>query len=119
MNSAASSSTANWCPRGRPGQRADSGNKVISGPHAVTDIGPSGRPASGHRPGRHPARQPGSLQQLADLCMGGRGYLYGLAAAGQLGVEHAIDLLAGQLRRTLQLLGMTRIAVLRQRGDEV
>ena len=50
--------------------------------------------------------------------MVGRGYLYGLAAAGQLGVEHAIDLLVAQLRRTLQLLGVTSIADLRQKGDE-
>jgi L-lactate dehydrogenase (cytochrome) len=55
----------------------------------------------------------------ADLCMVGRGYLYGLAAAGQPGVEHAIDLLVAQLRRTMQLLGVTTIAELRENGDEL
>ena len=55
----------------------------------------------------------------ADLCMIGRGYLYGLAAAGQAGAEHAIDLLTGQLRRTMQLLGVTSVAELRRHGDEL
>ena len=50
----------------------------------------------------------------ADLCLVGRAYLYGLAAAGQAGAEYAIDLLTGQLRRTMQLLGVTSIAELRQ-----
>jgi L-lactate dehydrogenase (cytochrome) len=68
---------------------------------------------------RHGADIAVGLARGADLCMVGRGYLYGLAAAGQLGVEHAIDLLAGQLRRTLQLLGVTSIADLHQEGDEV
>jgi L-lactate dehydrogenase (cytochrome) len=53
------------------------------------------------------------------MCMIGRGYLYGLAAAGQPGVEHAIDLLTGQLRRTMQLLGVTTIDELKKHGDEL
>jgi L-lactate dehydrogenase (cytochrome) len=53
------------------------------------------------------------------MCMIGRGYLYGLAAAGQPGVEHAIDLLTAQLRRTMQLLGITDIEELRKHGDEL
>jgi len=68
---------------------------------------------------RHGADIAVAIARGADLAMVGRGYLYGLAAAGQLGVEHAIDLLAEQLRRTLQLLGVTSIANLRQMGDEV
>jgi L-lactate dehydrogenase (cytochrome) len=53
------------------------------------------------------------------MCMIGRGYLYGLAAAGQAGAEHAIDLLTAQLRRTMQLLGVTTIAQLRQHADDL
>lgn len=60
-----------------------------------------------------------AIARGADLCMVGRSYLYGLAAAGQPGVEHAIDLLVAQLRRTMQLLGVTTIAELREHGDEL
>jgi L-lactate dehydrogenase (cytochrome) len=60
-----------------------------------------------------------SLARGADMCMIGRGYLYGLAAAGQTGVEHALDLLLGQLRRTMQLMGVSSVAELRQRAGEL
>jgi len=60
-----------------------------------------------------------AIARGADMCVIGRGYLYGLAVAGQPGVEHAIDLLAAQLRRTMQLLGVTTIADLRQHGDDL
>jgi L-lactate dehydrogenase (cytochrome) len=68
---------------------------------------------------RHGADVAVAIARGADLCMVGRGYLYGLAAAGQPGVEHAIDLLMAQLRRTMQLLGVTTIAELREHGDEL
>jgi L-lactate dehydrogenase (cytochrome) len=68
---------------------------------------------------RHGADVAVAIARGADLCVVGRGYLYGLAAAGQLGVERAIDLLAGQLRRTMQLLGVVTIAELRRGGDEL
>jgi L-lactate dehydrogenase (cytochrome) len=68
---------------------------------------------------RHGADIAVAIARGADLCMIGRGYLYGLAAAGQAGVEHTTDLLASQLRRTLQLLGVTSIAELREYGDEL
>jgi L-lactate dehydrogenase (cytochrome) len=68
---------------------------------------------------RHGADVAVAVARGADLCMVGRGYLYGLAAAGQPGVEHAIDLLTAQLRRTMQLLGVTTIAELRENGDEL
>jgi L-lactate dehydrogenase (cytochrome) len=60
-----------------------------------------------------------ALARGADMCMIGRGYLYGLAAAGQPGVEHAIDLLTAQLRRTMQFLGVTAVAELRRHGDDL
>jgi len=68
---------------------------------------------------RHGADIAVAIARGADLCMIGRGYLYGLAAAGQAGVEHAVGLLTQQLRRTLQLLGVTSIAELREHGDEL
>jgi L-lactate dehydrogenase (cytochrome) len=68
---------------------------------------------------RHGADIAVAIARGADLCMVGRGYLYGLAAAGQAGVEHATELLVNQLRRTLQLLGVTSIAELREHGDEL
>jgi L-lactate dehydrogenase (cytochrome) len=37
----------------------------------------------------------------------GRAYLYGLMAGGQAGVARAIDILSGQLIRTMRLLGVT------------
>lgn len=68
---------------------------------------------------RHGADIAVALARGADMCMIGRGYLYGLAAAGQPGVEHAIDLLLAQLRRTMQLLGVTTAAELRRHGDDL
>lgn len=68
---------------------------------------------------RHGADVAVAVARGADLCMVGRGYLYGLAAAGKPGVEHAIDLLTAQLRRTMQLLGVTTMAELRQHGDDL
>jgi L-lactate dehydrogenase (cytochrome) len=41
----------------------------------------------------------------ATACMAGRAYLYGLAAAGERGVTHALDLLATDIHRTMALLG--------------
>jgi L-lactate dehydrogenase (cytochrome) len=68
---------------------------------------------------RHGADVAVAIARGADLCMVGRGYLYGLAVAGQPGVEHAMDLLIAQLRRTMQLLGITTVGELRKHGDEL
>jgi len=52
------------------------------------------------------------------LCMGaravlcGRGYAYGLAAAGEAGVDRAIEILKTDLDRTLRLLGCPSVAKL-------
>ena len=48
----------------------------------------------------------------ADAVMIGRPYLYGLAAGGSQGVEHALSLLRTDLKRTLILLGAPSIAAL-------
>jgi L-lactate dehydrogenase (cytochrome) len=41
----------------------------------------------------------------AKACMAGRAYLYGLGAAGEAGVDHVLDLLATDMRRTMALIG--------------
>jgi L-lactate dehydrogenase (cytochrome) len=46
----------------------------------------------------------------ATACMAGRAYLYGLAAGGELGVDKVLHLLADDVRRTMALLGVTRIS---------
>jgi isopentenyl diphosphate isomerase/L-lactate dehydrogenase-like FMN-dependent dehydrogenase len=51
----------------------------------------------------------------------GRAHLYGLAAAGEAGVRHCIDILAQELRMTMQLCGARNIeelepALIRDRG---
>jgi L-lactate dehydrogenase (cytochrome) len=48
----------------------------------------------------------------ARACLVGRAYLYGLMAGGERGVQRAADILAAEIRRTLQLLGVPSIAEL-------
>ena len=43
-------------------------------------------------------------------CMVGRPYLYGLAAAGQVGVERSLEILLAETKRTLALVGRPRLA---------
>jgi isopentenyl diphosphate isomerase/L-lactate dehydrogenase-like FMN-dependent dehydrogenase len=55
---------------------------------------------------------------LAALALGaravllGRAYLYGLAAAGEAGVRHAVDILTDEFRRAMALTGAPSIAAL-------
>jgi L-lactate dehydrogenase (cytochrome) len=60
-----------------------------------------------------------AIAEGADLAMIGRPYLYGLAAGGERGVEHAIGLLGDQLRRTMQLIGVATVKELRDGGDRL
>jgi L-lactate dehydrogenase (cytochrome) len=46
----------------------------------------------------------------ATACTIGRAYLFGLGAAGERGVDHALGLLADDVRRTMALLGVTSVA---------
>ncbi|MGZ8745419.1 MAG: alpha-hydroxy-acid oxidizing protein [Nocardioides sp.] len=39
----------------------------------------------------------------------GRAYLYGLMAGGRAGVDRTIDILRGQVQRTIRLLGVTSL----------
>jgi L-lactate dehydrogenase (cytochrome) len=43
----------------------------------------------------------------------GRAYLYGLMAGGEAGVARAVEILSGQLTRTMRLLGVTSLEELR------
>jgi len=45
----------------------------------------------------------------ANACSIGRGYLYGLAAGGQEGVEHALGLLKSEVERSMALVGCDAI----------
>jgi L-lactate dehydrogenase (cytochrome) len=46
----------------------------------------------------------------ANACSVGRGYLYGLSAGGQKGVERALELYRSELLRDMALLGCTKIS---------
>jgi L-lactate dehydrogenase (cytochrome) len=48
----------------------------------------------------------------ADACLVGRAYLYGLMAGGERGVERAVQILTTEIRRTMQLLGVSSVAEL-------
>ncbi|WGW14123.1 alpha-hydroxy acid oxidase [Saxibacter everestensis] len=49
----------------------------------------------------------------ADFVLVGRAYLYGLMAGGREGVDRMIELMSAEIKRTMQLLGVTSIAELR------
>ncbi len=68
---------------------------------------------------RHGADIAVALARGADMCMIGRPYLYGLAAAGPAGVRRVIDILVQQFRRTMQLLGVGSVAELRRHADQL
>lgn len=46
----------------------------------------------------------------AQACFVGRAYLYGLMAGGERGVERMVEIFAGDIERTMQLLGVQSIA---------
>jgi L-lactate dehydrogenase (cytochrome) len=46
----------------------------------------------------------------ADACLVGRAYLYGLMAGGERGVARAAQILTTEVRRTMALLGVSRVA---------
>ncbi|MGH8913976.1 MAG: alpha-hydroxy acid oxidase [Acidimicrobiia bacterium] len=48
----------------------------------------------------------------ARASMAGRAYLYGLGAAGESGVDHVIDLLSSDMRRTMALIGCPTVDAL-------
>ena len=60
----------------------------------------------GIRRGNHIVK---ALASGATACSVGRAYLYGLAAGGQAGVEHALSILREEFERTLALIGCNSI----------
>jgi L-lactate dehydrogenase (cytochrome) len=68
---------------------------------------------------RHGADVVVALALGADTGVLGRAYLYGLMAGGEAGVDRALDLVIGQIRSTMRLLGVTSIAEIRKRGREL
>jgi L-lactate dehydrogenase (cytochrome) len=60
----------------------------------------------GIRRGNHVVK---ALALGATACSIGRGYLFGLAAGGQRGVEHALGLLRSEVERTMALAGCNSI----------
>jgi L-lactate dehydrogenase (cytochrome) len=50
-----------------------------------------------------------ALAMGANACMAGRAYMYGLGAAGEEGVDHVINLLSTDMKRTMGLIGCTSV----------
>jgi len=46
----------------------------------------------------------------ADACLLGRGYAYGMAAAGQAGIDRAVEIFRADIIRTLKLLGCASVS---------
>jgi L-lactate dehydrogenase (cytochrome) len=68
---------------------------------------------------RHGADVVVALALGADAAVLGRACLYGLMAGGEAGVDRALDLLTGEFRTTMRLLGVTSVAGLRKHGREL
>jgi L-lactate dehydrogenase (cytochrome) len=68
---------------------------------------------------RHGSDLAVALALGADACAVGRAYLYGLMAGGEAGVNKALDILAAQFKRTMQLLGVRSVAELRELGPSL
>jgi L-lactate dehydrogenase (cytochrome) len=60
----------------------------------------------GVRRGNHIVK---ALALGANVCSVGRGYLFGLAAGGQKGVEHALGILRSETERTMALMGCNAV----------
>lgn len=50
-----------------------------------------------------------ALSTGAKACSGGRLYLYALAAAGQAGVERALENMRTEIERDMKLMGVTSV----------
>ncbi|HEV2255080.1 MAG TPA: alpha-hydroxy acid oxidase [Streptosporangiaceae bacterium] len=68
---------------------------------------------------RHGSDLAVALALGADACAIGRAYLYGLMAGGEAGVNKALDILAAQFKRTMQLLGVRSVSELRELGPSL
>jgi L-lactate dehydrogenase (cytochrome) len=68
---------------------------------------------------RHGADLVVALALGADAGVLGRAFVYGLMAGGEPGVDRALDIIAGQFRGTMQLLGIPSVAELRKVGRDL
>jgi L-lactate dehydrogenase (cytochrome) len=68
---------------------------------------------------RHGADIAVALALGADMAFIGRPYVFAVAAAGQRGVEHVVQILTDQLQQVMQLSGVTTLAELRKQGPEL
>lgn len=68
---------------------------------------------------RHGADVVTALALGADAAFFGRPYIWGLVAGGKVGVSRVVTIIREELRRTMQLLGVTSIEELRQHGHEL
>jgi L-lactate dehydrogenase (cytochrome) len=107
-------------------QLSNHGGRQLDRAIAPVDLLPAVRDAVGPDPAvlvdsgvRHGADIATAVALGADAAAIGRAYLYGLMTAGEPGVDKALDLLAGQFRRTLQLLGVASAAELRKHAPEL
>ena len=50
-----------------------------------------------------------ALSVGAKACSGGRFYLYGLASAGEAGVERALNMMRNEIERDMKLMGITKL----------
>jgi L-lactate dehydrogenase (cytochrome) len=107
-------------------QLSNHGGRQLDRAVAPIDLLPTVRDAVGPDPAvlvdsgvRHGADIATAVALGADAAAIGRAYLYGLMTAGEQGVDKALDLLAAQYRRTLQLLGVTSAAELRKHSPEL
>jgi L-lactate dehydrogenase (cytochrome) len=107
-------------------QLSNHGGRQLDRAIAPVDLLPAVRDAVGQELAvlvdsgvRHGADIATAIALGADAAAIGRAYLYGLMAAGEPGVDKALDLLAEQFRRTLRLLGVASAAELRKHGPEL
>jgi L-lactate dehydrogenase (cytochrome) len=68
---------------------------------------------------RHGSDMAVALALGASGCAVGRAYLYGLMAGGEPGIDKALDILAAQFTRTMQLLGVRSVNELRAAGPDL
>ena len=122
--------------QGRPHRQTTRGAPIDEGAAAIVVSNHGGRQLDGVRAtirvaaGGRRRRSDGRVEVLLDggirrgghivkaLCLGaravliGRAYAYGLAAAGDAGVQRAVDILRADIIRTMKLLGVTSLAEL-------
>lgn len=60
-----------------------------------------------------------AMAQGADFTFIGRAYLYGLMAGGREGVDRAIQILSGQMERTMKLLGLNSLEQLKPEHAQI